>query len=484
MSRQDNVRKARKQAQKKKEKRRRKTKGDELGQMCEWVLPTDAPLACVKRHGNATWTPRGVVFLALLWAWSEKDQLTDAFNTALKSFRLMFGESKLTTYQGMMKVLAKYTPSLMEALWPVLHQRMEEIGGRFWRVGGYVVLGFDGSRSSAARTKSNEGAFCAENYGKGRTARYRKKKSKGMRRKKNERKKPQPPKPQVWVTMLWHAGLRLPWSWRLGPSDASERDHVMEMVEEGDFPEKTLFCGDAGFIGYRFWLAIVNANSDFIVRVGGNVSLLCETADIARDKSGMVLSWPKSMQGKQPPLRLRLENVRIGRANVFLLTSVLDREQLPPEQMKQIYKIRWGIEVEFRGLKQTLQRAKLRCHNSDRVLAELNWSIMAMGLAELFAVKEQLSCSAEPDPAKRSLARAIRAVRDCINDRLETSEPGEDFQSRLRRAVTDSYERSANKAARYRPANPDKQPLGQPKLRKMTTDERKVMRQYDQNIAL
>jgi hypothetical protein len=33
--------------------------------------------------------------------------------------------------------------------------------------------------------------------------------------------------------------------------------------------------------------------------------------------------------------------------------------------------MRWGVEVEFRGLKQTLERARLRCRNSQRLLAEL-----------------------------------------------------------------------------------------------------------------
>src|SRR3989442_14667471 len=98
--------------------------------------------------------------------------------------------------------------------------------------------------------KGSEYAFFAANNGKGMTARYRKKKSQGMRRKKNERNKPQPQEPQAWITLLWHMGLRLPWSWRLGPSNSSERGHVIEMIENGKFPTNTLFCGDAGFVGY------------------------------------------------------------------------------------------------------------------------------------------------------------------------------------------------------------------------------------------
>ena len=68
-----------------------------------------------------------------------------------------------------------------------------------------------------AADAANERAFCAKDYGKGKTAKYRKKKTKGMRRKKNEKNKPQPQEPQAWITLLWHMGLRLPWMWRWGP---------------------------------------------------------------------------------------------------------------------------------------------------------------------------------------------------------------------------------------------------------------------------
>src|SRR3972149_508181 len=128
-------------------------------------------------------------------------------------------------------------------------------------------------------------------------------------------------------------------------------------------------------------------------------------------------------------------------------------------QRVTLYKMRWGIEVEFRGLKQTLDRAKLRCRNDRRLLAELDWSIMAMAVAELFALKEQLGKRSSrqhqhpPDPAKRSLALTMRAIRRCMRDRNEIPEPGKDLQSLLRDAVTDSYQRKASKRARYRPPN-------------------------------
>jgi transposase len=369
---------------------------------------------------------------------------------------------------------------------------MQEIGGQFWRIHGWVLIAFDGSRSSAPRTKDNEQAFCAPNYGRGKTARYRKKKSKGMRRKKNQQKKAQPQEPQAWITMLWHMGLRLPWMWRLGPSNSSERAHVMEMLQTGTFAAGTLFCGDAGFVGYPLWSAILQCNANFLVRVGANVNLLIESTNFKLQKNGIVLCWPKEMEkAGQPPLRLRLVHVRIGNTRVWILTSVLKPAELSSKQIVQFYKMRWGIEIEFRGLKQTLDRTKLRCRTAQRLYAELDWAIMAMAVAELFALKQQLSRKAArsrpnqppPDPVKRSLANTVRAIRTCMRKIKEIPKPGEDLLTALEDAVTDSYIRKSSKKARYHPPNPDKKPLGDPKLRRLTAEQKKKLREIGEEIA-
>jgi hypothetical protein len=323
------------------------------------------------------------------------------------------------------------------------------------------------------------------------TAKYRKKKSKGMRRKKNERNKAQPQEPQAWITMLWHMSLRLPWCWQLGPSNSSERQHVMEMVETGSFPKNTLFCGDAGFVGYPLWSCLIARGHHFLVRVGANVNLLTTQADCKLQKEGKgfwVYCWPKAMmQAGQRPLHLRLVQVYLGKTKVWMLTSVLDERRLTTKAMVRFYKMRWGIEVEFRGLKQTLDRGRLRCRDAQRLLVELDWSILAMAVAELFALKEQLAKRPPTsgkkqhaaNPVKRSLAKTMRALRQCLRNPSDTPAPGKDLASQLRDAATDSYTRKASKRARYRPPNPDKKPLGDPKLRRLTAQEKQILKRAE-----
>ena len=265
----------------------------------------------------------------------------------------------------------------------------------------------------------------------------RKPKACGVKRIRRTDRNPRSRKPGSRCFGTWDCDF--PGCGDLGPSNSSERGHVMDMLNREIFPKKTIFCGDAGFVGYPLWSCIVNSGADFLVRVGANVSLLRDSAHYSLEKNGIVLCWPRAMmQSGQPPLRLRLVKIRLGKTTAWMLTSVLDPAKLTNKQMIRFYKMRWGMELEFRGLKQTLDRSRLRCRNEKRLMAELSWSIMAMAVAELFALKEQLSskqtqaakASATPDPVKRSLAKTMRAIRRCIRQPHQVPATHNNLQTR------------------------------------------------------
>jgi hypothetical protein len=457
----------------------------------KWIVPKGVLFTSDRFHGNIKWDPDELATQALIWSWHETKYVTDAFTQTAEVCEELGMKTVAKNYTTFMNALHTYKDCLGLRLCEQFQKLAEEIAGRFWREGDWALIGFDGSRATTPRSVANENAFCAPNYGKGKTAKYRKKKSKGMRRKRNE-KNQQPQAPQAWITMMWHMGLRLPWTWRLGPSNSSERGHVMEMLEQEEFPEKTLFCGDAGFVGYPLWSSIRSAGRDFLVRVGANVKLLSEKADIKRCGGGIVLCWPKGkMNSGAPPLRLRLVQVKIGKTKMWMLTSVLDAKKLSKKQIVRYYKMRWGVEVEFRGLKQTVDKRKLRCRNSDRVLVELDWSIRAMAFAELIALREQIakehSQSRDEESAydtkDRSLANTMRALRKCMRNLHKYPRASDELLYELSWALIQKYENRTDKKARYRPKNPDKKPLGDPTIRKMNTEEREKFRLFTQNTA-
>ncbi len=341
-----------------------------------------------------------------------------------------------------------------------MHDLMERVGGEHFRVGPWLPLAVDGSRGDTPRSKANEAWFCAENFGHGKTAKYRKKKSHGLRRKRNRQSPAHPVKPQIWITMLWHMGLRLPWSWKLGPSNASERRHLTEILAEQQFPENTLFCGDAGFVGYDFWKTFIDGGHHFLMRVGGNVRLLKNLGHV-RQRQDTVYCWPsQALRRRQQPLVLRLLKFRQGRKFIYLVTTVLDQRSLSAQMAQLLSRQRWGIEIQFRSLKQTFGRDKLRSYKPDRALVEMNWSLLGLSLIQLWAIAEQRPAGLAPE--QLSVAQAIRVVRQTLDALDDQPPPGQRLKARLRRAILDDYVRPSSKAARYRPKGATRPYAGRP----------------------
>jgi DDE family transposase len=435
--------------------------GETLRSAVTWIV-NEKSFENLKFHGNTTWLVCDLIILAVLWVWSDHATLTGAFAEAHGWSLKMLGRAAVDSYQGLTGALVSVTSTLMPLLWARMQSLMERHAGEYWRVAGWLPLAVDGSRVSTPRTASNEQAFCAPNYGHSAMAKYRRKKrrQRGVARRK---KQAQPAKPQIWLTLVWHMGLRLLWCWRTGPSNSSERAHLQDLLKTQIFPKKTLFCGDAGFVGYDFWKAIADQGHHFLMRVGSNVTLLRKLGYV-RESHDIVYCWPsKAARKNQPPLVLRLLSMRFGRTPVHLVTNILDPRELPHAAACQLYQLRWGIELQFRTIKQTFGRSKLRSKTPERALCELDWSLLGLWMIQLFAVKEQLAIG-QP-PTHSSAALAIHAIRDVFHHWSEIPTTGTTLKSKLRHAMTDQYQRSKkSKQARYRPDNKDKPSAGKPIL--------------------
>jgi hypothetical protein len=450
----------------------RSLNGETLLAAVRWVVDAGIFDQC-KFHGNTSWKPFELVLLAVVWAWSESSTLTGAFQDAQRWSMNVLGRVAVTTYQGMMGALVTSTNRLLPRLWSRMHELLEQHGGDHWRIGPWLPLAIDGSRVTTARTKANERAFCAANYGRSRMAAYRWKKNreKGRPQRQRRQRKSVAAVPQIWLTLLWHMGLRMPWSWKSGPSTASERDHFQQMLSEQPFPKNTLFCGDAGFTGYELWKAMIDRGHHILIRVGANVRLLRKLGYYARERAGIVYCWPSAAARKnQPPLVLRLIRFRLGRGQACVVTSILQSHLLSEREAVRLYRLRWGVELQFRALKQTFGRRKLRSKRPDRALVELDWSLLGLSIIQLFALKEQVRFGALPEQASVSLA--IRIVRETLDRWYDTPAAGEIFSRRLRTAVADNYQRTASKKSRFRFDFHQKPAAKQPKLLDATPQQK------------
>lgn len=423
-----------------------------------WAV-SDGIFEGLTRHGNTTWLASHLVVQAILWVWSDQGTLTGAFEDATKLATTICGQAAVSSYQGLLGALVTWTGKWLPLLWTHLHGLMEQVGGEHWRVGGWLALAVDGSRTTTPRTRSNEAAFSAANYGCGRKAQSRRK---WRNKKRRSKRLSEPVKPQIWLTLIWHIGLAMPWCWKTGPSTASERHHFLDLLKSLSFPAKTLFCCDAGFVGYDLWKAILDGGHQLLIRVGGNVRLL-RGLNSAKRCQDLVYLWPKDAARRgEPPIVLRLIELSGPRGKVYLVTSVLNDKELSLEQAARLYRLRWGIELQFRTLKQTFGRSKLRSRTAQHALVELDWSLLGLWLIQLLAVKEQIKIARAPD--RSSVALALAVVRDAMRCGNEAVSDPRALARRLAEAVKDEYQRLRSKRARYCPSLKDKPSATQPKL--------------------
>jgi hypothetical protein len=451
----------------------------QLKRAVNWIMDKKI-FAEVRLHGNVKWSPVGLVSLALFWVWSDEKSLVSAALDAIDKVTSLFGSAAVSSYQALTGALQSYTDRLLPLLWLRLHGLMEECGKRAWRVGRWLPLAVDGSRLLVPRTEKNEKAFCKPlKQGRKKRRKGAKKRGRHARRPvvvaaQKSHYEPQAVGPQMWLTLIWHIHLRLPWCWRIGPSYSSERGHLLELLEEHSFPQDTLFCADAGFVGYDFWQAIAERGHHFLVRVGGNVRLL-KKLGYQRERNGIVYCWPdKAMKQKQPPLVLRLLQFRDRRGIVYLVTNVLNEEELTHAQASMIYRGRWGIEIQFRSLKQTFGRCKLRSRTPETAAVELHWSLLGLWMLQLLAFKEQTAI--DDLVPQTSIAAVLRIVRSIMNKPERVPQRGQTLKKQLEAARIDTYERHRTKKSRNYPRRKEEPCTGAPILLIATPTQRENAR--------
>jgi hypothetical protein len=442
----------------------------DLQETLDWLL-NGAPLSEVTFRPECTWTPKALIFTALLWAWSDEKTLTERFFLARKVVVAMaiLRLWPATTYQAFLKMLKTWTVTLTLRLVTAFRQRLEtDLADRF-TVHGYCVFGVDGSRLELPRTASNEQRFSPAKARRratpkpGRTPR-RRARSRASRARRARAKKIN--SPQMWLTLMFHVGTGLPWDWRIGPSDSSERDHLKQMIDA--LPADALVTADAGFAGDEYWNALIKSGRHLLIRVGANVRLL-KGLGYVQETNGLVYLWPdREAARNQPPLVLRLVVARGDRHPVSLVTSVRDETRLSDQQVVAIYALRWGIELYYRHFKQTFERRKLRSHTADHAELEAIWSLLGLWAMSLHA-EADLACAGVP--ARRiSVAKLLRAYRRALREYKSDPDPGESLRDLVRKAVIDPYRR-ANKASRDYPRKKHGHAIGAPEIRRATKDQ-------------
>lgn len=181
--------------------------------------------------------------------------------------------------------------------------------------------------------------------------------------------------------------------------------------------QKGMLClADRQFFGFALWRLACGTGGDLLWRIKRNLRLACDK----RLPDGSYLSriYPSERDWRHQTngvvvrvVDYRLEGVVDAEPIYRLVTTLLDHEAAPAQELAALYHERWEIETALDELKTHLRGAKivLRSKTPDLVRQEFYGLMMAH-----FAIRSlmhEAALKADVDPDRLSFLHAVRIVR-------------------------------------------------------------------------
>jgi hypothetical protein len=403
------------------------------------------------------WIFHHLILVTLAMTWSVGESTPERFEMARGIVAICRPKRRRAgdTPQGFQKALIRLPMRPLVALAAALRQQIGKRLGDDLLVHGFIPLGCDGSRLECCRNDQ-------------------------LLARMGQANKPDSP-PSLWVTALVHLTTGVPWSWRLGKGNASERTHLLKLIPT--LPALALVIADAGFNGFDLASAILAANGSFLIRMSSKVRLFVDRpVDREQFEQGAVVYWPaEASRKKLPPLKVRLVRVRGRRlvkgqrrkVDVWLLTN-LKPKQLSVAQAALFYRLRWENEGLFRTYKRTLMKVHLVGRTVRAVHREAYGSLLSCQLLlaqGAWALREHRgpNSAVVPCSARQTLLAIRKELKAAMNsDRRKT------YLERLRECARERRARTSNKQKREWPRRTPHKPPKPPQLLTMN-DQQKAL---------
>lgn len=207
--------------------------------------------------------------------------------------------------------------------------------------------------------------------------------------------------------------------------------HVLFGTQMGDYPtgEITLAKGvlawlrpgmlclaDRQFFGFELWHQARASGADLLWRIKKNLRLPCEQRLVDGSYLSRIYPSLKDRRHNTNGVTVRVIDYRLdgvaGAEPIYrLLTTILDPEQTPAQELAALYHERWEIETALDELKTHLRgsRIVLRSKTPDLVRQEFYGLMMAH-----FAIRglmHEAALKADEDPDRLSFLHAVRVIR-------------------------------------------------------------------------
>jgi IS4 transposase len=241
------------------------------------------------------------------------------------------------------------------------------------------------------------------------------------------------------IHQVYHVGDELPADVAVSPArlhDAKGVKKVLAQARKG-----VLYLIDRGYCSFELWRSIDDALASFITPL----------------KAGMVYEHRKWLNPKKQRERVRDELVQFPGMTVgedfYILrvvqirqedgtwwsyvTNLTDQELLTPQDIQEIYSLRWRIEIFFRHLKHTLNMGHWFAESEAGVQGQLYAALIGYLLSQV--VLRWVSRQTRIAPEQYRFTTVVHELAEWFSSQLHLNHllPLEDLLDRVRRNAID-----------------------------------------------
>jgi hypothetical protein len=196
---------------------------------------------------------------------------------------------------------------------------------------------------------------------------------------------------------------------------------------QGTFAKGDVVLRDRGFADYATAAALLAAGVHSVVRIHQRLS--ASIAEVSRTAEGdRIVRWcrPKKPTGGATAeqwsalpetIDVRLVDVTVDIAGFrtrayTILTTLTDAARYSREDLAELYRRRWEVELDLRDLKTTMGFAELRARSPEMALREIDGALIAYNFVR--ALMAEAAGPQGPRPRALSFAAAIQALRQFL----------------------------------------------------------------------
>jgi Insertion element 4 transposase N-terminal/Transposase DDE domain len=269
---------------------------------------------------------------------------------------------------------------------PIAEKRTKGAWYRQWR-----LVSLDGSTLDVADTSENDKAFGRPGASRGSSA-----------------------FPKIRFVGLLENGTHVLWGAhmdRYATDELTLAEKVIPWLRPG-----MLCMADRFFPGYKLWRAAAKTGADLLWRMRQNARLDVEkrlpdgsylsrlyasTADRRKKRNGIVVRV----------IDYRLKDVPGAEAVYRLITTILDHQQAPAQELATLYHERWEIETTLDELKTHLRGAQIVLRSKTPELVQQEFFGLLMAHFAIRGLMHEAALKADEDPDRLSFVHSVHVVQ-------------------------------------------------------------------------